>query len=180
MTPDTCRNNHPWTPENTGRNNNGKRYCKACQRARTLKNRAARQGQPCGNCGRTGIHIATGGWCITCCRRRAKGQPLDAPISTPKATPAATPKPKKPRATKPQPAPTPTPVASNRLPATWWDNKPAKKRRTQPGLTSHAPPEVGPVEPTPEDTLTAAYNVLASWHALDLADILGLTPGAAA
>lgn len=166
-TADTCRNGHPWTAENTSRNNNGKRYCRTCQQIRTRNARQKRQGKPCGNCHRTGLYLGVGGWCITCARRRAKGQPLNAPIGKPKNTTPTKPKPPKKQ------------TSTTKLPKTWWNTKP-QPTKTKPGPTSNAMPEIGPVPPTPETTLTAARQLLTSWHATDLTDMLGLTPTEAA
>ena len=110
----------------------------------------------CKGCNRGGLYLSRGNWCATCAHRKAKGIPLDTPI---RGTTAAT---------------------TSRLPTTWFDTKPPRPKRNQPGLTSHALPDIPPIHPTPEATLNAARQALANWHATDLTDMLGLTPGAAA
>lgn len=37
----SCRRGHPFTPENTGRQKNGSRYCKACEQQRRIERKAA-------------------------------------------------------------------------------------------------------------------------------------------
>lgn len=74
-TASTCRRGHPFTPENTGHNPNGQRYCRTCKRA-AWKARYIPESRPKGICrlGHTMTLSATNNryWCPTCNARRAK------------------------------------------------------------------------------------------------------------
>jgi len=174
---ETCRNGlHPWIEANIGTRRDGRRLCLLCQRERTKKATLAKQGQPCKGCHREGLYLQSTGMCNTCCRRHARGIPLDTPISigrTPSEPKAPNPrKPAKPRTVKPT-----KPAKPTTLPAGWNEKAPTIIRRTKPG--GQALPDLGTVIPPSNSQIATVRALLARHDALDLADALGLTPKAA-